>query len=129
MTAQLASSAPVNSAINPLAQPANDGADYKIALSQLQDLLGHELIDASPEREFYSQDVYQAGQLCEAVLRPNSIEQLQACVAICNRHQLTMVGRGGGLSYTDAYLPVQRGTVVFDLSALDAIEEINEADS
>jgi len=111
------------------ALPVTDIAEFKTALSQLKDVLGGNLINAKVEREFYSQDVYRAGHLCEAVLRPSSIAQLQACAAICNHHKLSMVGRGGGLSYTDAYLPAQSGTVVFDLTALDAIEEINETDA
>jgi len=127
--AHLATAAPVNLPMPQQSLPATDGFDSTVGLSELHALLGEHLFDAKAEREFYSQDVYRAGQLCEAVLRPNSIEQLQACVVICNRHQLSMVGRGGGLSYTDAYLPVQRGTVVFDLTALDAIEEINETDA
>jgi FAD/FMN-containing dehydrogenase len=107
---------------------ANGSADVA-ALSHLAQILGPGFQQASAERAFYSQDVYQAGVQCEAVLRPNSIDQLQACVGICHAAGLTMVGRGGGLSYTDAYLPVRPNTVIFDLSLLDAIEEINETDA
>ena len=103
--------------------------DYPAALSKLAQILGPGFQQTSVERNFYSQDVYQAGMQCEAVLRPNSIEQLQACVIICHAAGVTMIGRGGGLSYTDAYLPVRPGTVIFDLSALDVIEEINEDDA
>ncbi len=107
---------------------ANGSADVA-ALSHLAQLLGSGFQQSSAERAFYSQDVYHAGVQCEAVLRPNSIEQLQTCVSICHAAGLTMVGRGGGLSYTGAYLPVRPNTVIFDLSTLDAIEEINETDA
>lgn len=41
---------------------------------------------------------------------------------------VAMLPRGGGLSYTNAYLSDRPGTVVVDATGLDRIIEINETD-
>jgi FAD/FMN-containing dehydrogenase len=97
-------------------------------LAQLQQLDALELELDLRERAFYSQDVYAHGVLCDAVLRPLSIRALQHAVTHCAAAGVAMSARGGGLSYTDGYIPSQTQSVIFDLSRLDDIEEINELD-
>lgn len=93
------------------------------ALAALRDALGDAAIQDSPEAlAYFSNDVYRGGALPLAVVRPASVEALQQAVRICAVAGLAMVPRGGGASYTDAYLSAAGGHVLFDTGALDTIE-------
>ncbi|NBX40995.1 MAG: FAD-binding oxidoreductase, partial [Gammaproteobacteria bacterium] len=69
------------------------------AIVALQNLLGREhVITNRTELEFYSQDVYRAGQLPAAVIRPADTAQLSAALAAIAPSGLPIVPRGGGMS-------------------------------
>ncbi len=68
-----------------------------------------------------SNDVYRGGGVPVLICRPATVEQLQSAVRICAAAGVAMVPRGGGASYTDAYLIEKGGHVLFDTGALDAI--------
>ena len=75
---------------------------------------------------YFSNDVYRGGAAPLAVVRPASVEALQQAVRLCAEAGVAMVPRGGGASYTDAYILPEGGHVLFDTGALDTIE-IDEA--
>lgn len=82
----------------------------------------HVLTDTE-SRTFYSTDVFrQADVLAAAVVRPGTVAELQAVVRACAAGHAPMVVRGGGASYTDAYLPVREGTICIDTSRLTRID-------
>ena len=88
---------------------------------------GHVLTD-DESRTFYSTDVYrEADVLAMAVIRPGTVDELQAVMQVCARYKAPTVVRGGGASYTDAYLPVRPGTLTLYMSRLTRID-INEED-
>ena len=64
-------------------------------IAELQRLLGaqHVITDRT-EREFYSQDVYRAGELPAAVIRPGSTEELAAALKAIAPSGLPIVPRG-----------------------------------
>ena len=76
----------------------------------------------------YSEDVYTEGHLVRAVLRPHSVEALAAALKVAADEDLTVIARGGGMSYTDAYLARNDHTVLVDTARLDRIVEINTDD-
>ncbi len=77
--------------------------------------------DAS--RTFYGTDVFrQADVLPAAVVQPGTVPELQEVMRLCARHKTPTVVRGGGASYTDAYLPVKAGTLTLDMSRLTRID-------
>ena len=80
------------------------------------------------ERAFYAMDVYRAGAVPRAVARPETIEELRAIVMEAAEAGLAIVVRGGGVSYTDAYLTRAADTLLIDTGALDGIVAINEQD-
>lgn len=91
--------------------------------------IGREHVLTDPaDLEFHSTDVYARGEPPVAVVRPGSTEDVRRTVEIAARHDLTVVPRGGGASYTDGYLPTERDAVLVDTSRLDRIVEINEQD-
>ncbi|HSW32380.1 MAG TPA: FAD-binding oxidoreductase, partial [Steroidobacteraceae bacterium] len=92
-------------------------------------LLGdeHVLTDAT-SRRFHAQDVHGSGVLPLAVVRPGSPEELAAAVRLVTASGAAVVARGGGMSYTDGYLPIRENTVTFDTTRLNRIVEINPGD-
>jgi len=98
-------------------------------LGQLEALLGkeHVLTDAT-ERAFYSTDIYQAGALPLAVVRPSSAADVAQLVQLCVASGVAVVPRGGGASYTDGYAPAEAGSISIDTSRMNRILEINERD-
>ena len=83
-----------------------------------------------PETEwaFMSSDVYRRRATPRAVVQPRDVEELRAIVMAAAEAGLSIHVRGGGLSYTDAYLPTSSNSIVIDTRRLDRIIEINEKD-
>jgi hypothetical protein len=87
----------------------------------------HVLTDLT-EREFYSTDIYRAGKLPCAVVRPASTVEVSEVVKAAAGAGLSIVARGGGASYTDGYAPAEPDAVLIDSSRLNRIVEVNERD-
>ena len=85
------------------------------------------LVTATEELQFFAQDVYGEGATPLAVVKPDAVATLQAAVQVAHVHGIPMIPRGGGLSYTDGYLS-KEPALLFDLSALNQIIEINATD-
>ena len=96
-------------------------------LSRLAALVDQDGLLTSPDSiAYYATDVYRAQTMPAAVVRPASVEVLQAAVkAMADANQPFTV-RGGGASYTDGYNAVSAGHVVLDLSRLDRIAGFDE---
>jgi len=77
---------------------------------------------------FFSQDVYRTGCKPLAVARPCSISELSQMVAMATAQGIAVFPRGGGISYTDGYLPTTTNAIVLDLRGLDRILTISAED-
>jgi FAD/FMN-containing dehydrogenase len=98
-------------------------------VQKLGSAIGREHVLTDPtEREFHAMDVYNFRELPLAVARPGSVADLQAVVRIAASAGVALVARGGGASYTDAYLPATANSVLVDSSRLNRIVEINAED-
>lgn len=97
---------------------------------QLAAIVGAEnVLTSASDREFYSTDIYRtSGNIAVAVVRPSSLEQVVDIVKAAVAHDLSIVARGGGASYTDGYVPSEPDAVSIDTSRLNRIVEINERD-
>lgn len=99
------------------------------ALEGLRRILGPEhVVVEDARRVLHAQDVFRKADPVLAVLRPGSVEELSATVKACAEAGLAIVPRGGGMSYTDGYVPVRSDSVSLDLSRLNRIIAINETD-
>lgn len=99
-----------------------------LALRQdLRRLVGEEALVPESEHAAFAEDVYAQGALPAAVLRPRTREKLPALIQYAAERGIGVIVRGGGLSYTDAYLCREAGFLLLDLSGLDRILEIAEA--
>lgn len=90
--------------------------------------LDAELLTSDADREFYAQDIAGAGVTPLAVFRPRSVDALAAGVGLAARNGIALFPRGGGMSYTAAYLPDRPRSLVVDTAALTGIETIDETD-
>jgi len=98
-------------------------------LEALKGALGPEAVATDPQTcAMYAQDVYREAEPVDAVLRPADKTALQAAVRIATEHGFAVFPRGGGWSYSDAYLPNRPGSVCLDTALLTEIEEINVED-
>lgn len=77
----------------------------------------------------FATDVYRCLHLPLAVVRPGTVEQVQAIARFAHEAGIGLSVRGGGASYTDAYLPREAGQILIDMAGLNRIVTIDEADA
>ena len=103
--------------------------DLVNVLARLKDIVvPGNLIEDLAEREYFSQDYYKKAKPVAAVIRPPTVESLAAAVKHLSDAGVAMFPRGGGYSYTDAYLPTQSPGVCIDTKALNKILHVDEQD-
>ena len=99
------------------------------ALAELRRVLGDaQVVTDRAELEFHSQDVYRTGKLPAALIRPASTEQLAAALRAIAPAGLPVVPRGGGMSYTDGYLPSRENSIMVDMQAMNRVVTIDAED-
>jgi len=103
--------------------------ENKTIIDRLVSLLGseHVLLDDA-DREFFAMDVYHAGKWPLAVVQPGSLQELQEIARVAAAAKVALVPRGGGASYTDAYLPATSNSLLVDTGRMNRIVEINAED-
>lgn len=107
----------------------SESLSVEAALAELRGVVGAEhLLTGADDRLFYAQDVYRQGELPIAVVRPGTTQELSSALAIAARQGLAIVPRGGGMSYTDGYLPKQRNSLTIDMLRMNRIVEVNPDD-
>ena len=98
-------------------------------LDKLIALLGEEAISVSDaDCILYAQDVYAKSIPAGSVIRPDNSEDLAKAVSLITEAGCAVIPRGGGMSYTKGYVPVERDTVIVDMSAMNKVLEINTED-
>ncbi len=104
-------------------------SEARDVLGSLYSAIGRDyvLTDAA-DREFYAMDVYSFREMPIAVVQPGSLEDATAIARIAAEAGIALVPRGGGASYTDAYLPDTPQSLLIDTSRMNRILEINDED-
>ncbi|KPL53527.1 hypothetical protein ABB55_15995 [Prosthecomicrobium hirschii] len=99
-------------------------------LDRLHGALGAEAVLADEKsRRYYANDIFwQPGIEPAAILLPRTREEAAAGIRLTTEAGLSVVPRGGGMSYTKGYLPDRAGAVVIDARRLNRIVEVNAAD-
>ncbi len=120
--------AAVNSEIRGLEMSANLMENNNI-IEQLSTAVGADnVLTDEADREFYAMDVYNFREMPLAVVQPGSVEEVQQVARVASAAGVAMVPRGGGASYTDAYLPSTPNSLIVDTDRMQRIVEINEED-
>lgn len=92
----------------------------------LQQQLGNERISLDLSvRELMSQDIWAKGVTASFVAKPTNLDELQTIVKAAYERGVPLNPRGGGMSYTKAYIPDREGVGILDTSHLNEILEIN----
>jgi FAD/FMN-containing dehydrogenase len=78
--------------------------------------------------DFYAHDIFDRGADLAAVVRPANKHQLAAAVAAATRAGHAVIPRGGGMSYTGGYMADAPGAVLFDLTKMNRVLEVNDTD-
>lgn len=89
---------------------------------------GAEILTDAPTLDLFAHDIYARGADLCAVVRPTDKQQLAMAVATATAHDISVIPRGGGMSYTGGYTAPEAGAILFDLAAMDHILDINESD-
>ncbi len=99
-------------------------------IDSLTKVLGSDrVLTGEADRLFYSQDVHaRAAEPATAVIRPGDVESLARAVGAATGLGAAIFPRGGGMSYTEAYLPTRPLSVVVDTSDLNRITALDTTD-
>jgi len=99
------------------------------ALDSLRQILGADhLLTGDADRAFFSTDIFRSEIATAAVAQPGTVDELSDTVHIATSHGLAVLPRGGGMSYTDGYLPDRADALTIDTRRLDRILAINAED-
>src|SRR5216117_3616631 len=97
-------------------------------VSELKALLGERVSTSAAVREHHGKDEsYFPYALPDAVVFPETTEEVRDVVDICRRHRVPMIPFGVGTSLEGHILAVNGG-VTIDLSRLNAVLAVHEAD-
>jgi len=106
-------------------QPRESGAG---AFAELRALLGERASDSRPLREHHGKDEsYLPPALPDAVVFPESTEEVKAIVDICRQHGTPLIAFGAGTSLEGHVLAVHGGICV-DMSRMNRVLEVNVED-
>lgn len=89
--------------------------------------VGHVTTDRL-ECEYFAQDVYSQSLPAGAVASPGNKEELAAVVRLAAEAGVAVVPRGGGMSYTGGYVPIEENSLLIDLSRMNQVLELNRED-
>ena len=59
------------------------------------------------------------------IVRPTGAPQIAELLGVARQFNRPVYSRGGGMSYSNAYGPTEAGSILFDLSAMNAVREID----
>ena len=99
------------------------------AIKELADLLGPKRFHREEEYlQSYGYDATNTLYLPDAVLLPETTEEVSAIASIATRHAIPFTPRGAGTGQSGGSLPVNRGLLI-SFTKMDKVLEISPADS
>ena len=105
-------------------RPRTSASDDGVRAS-LREIVGDENIVIDPLHfDAYSQDAVKEKFAPEAVVLPESAEQIARILKLANEHRFPVTARGGGVGYTGGAVPVDGG-IVLGTDRMNRILEIN----
>ena len=98
-------------------------------IRQLQEILGAEQVSQSEhDCILYAQDVFTKADPAALVIKPLTAESLAKAVKLASDNNIAVVARGGGMSYTKGYVPINDSAIIVDMTAMDNVIEVNNED-
>ncbi len=97
--------------------------------SELRRRIGEQAVLDDPESlELHGQDVSGDAGTVSLVARPADTQSLVATVQFASEHDLAIVPRAGGMSYSSGYICRNERVLCIDTSAMNRVLEINRED-
>jgi glycolate oxidase len=97
-------------------------------IQQLENIVGAEYLSTAPDVIIKnSQDALKQVFPADAVVFPQTAEEIAAIMKLANERRFYVTVRGGGVGYTGGAVPV-KGGVVMAIKRMNKILEINQAD-
>lgn len=107
---------------------ATTTASDPVVIEKLQEIVGGENVIVDPDRvEPYGADAVKEKFPPEAVVFPESTEQMASILRLANEYEFPVTARGGGVGYTGGAVPVNGG-IVIGTDRMNKIIEINADD-
>lgn len=107
---------------------ATTNASKPEVLGKLREIVGAENVVVDPEKvEPYGADAVKEKFPPEAVVFPESTEQIVAILKLANEYLFPVTARGGGVGYTGGAVPIDGG-IVIGTDRMNKILEINVDD-
>ena len=105
-------------------------SDVQSVIKAVAEIVGNECVLTDQENlQLYSMDIWKRAEYqAAAVVRPSNTEELAKAVGTITSAGFAVAGRGGGMSYTSGYLPVEENTFIIDCLNMTRILEINTED-
>ena len=98
-------------------------------IDRLAALVGETAVSTAPaDCDALSHDIFGRGTPAGAVVRPGSRQELADVVREAAGAGHALIARGGGMSYSLGYVPVEADTVVIDMRGLNRVLEIDRDD-
>ena len=99
-------------------------------VSKLKQIVGNDhVLTEEKDRDFFSTDLScRDREIAVVVIQPGNTEELAAGVEAAVEAGLSIVARGGGMSYTSGYTPERPDTMLIDMLRMNRILEINADD-
>ncbi|KAF7441102.1 hypothetical protein PC9H_001451 [Pleurotus ostreatus] len=117
----------------PLANSYGSTADVKLAIEELRTALpGHGQVDTDPDalRTYgSSENSYHPTSPHAVIVRPSSTEDVVKIVNISRQYRVPITAYSGATSLEGHFAGFPSGSICIDLSGMDKILEIHEADS
>ena len=79
-------------------------------------------------KDFYASDLYEKGLEPDFIVAPKNTAEIAELVKIARKHKRAIYIRGGGMSYSNTFLPARKSAIMVDTQNLTAIREINTDD-
>lgn len=97
--------------------------------TDLKKLCGEEnVLTDAVSKDFYASDLFEKGLEPDFIVVPGNIEQVAGLVTLASKHKRPIYIRGGGMSYSNTYLPARKAAIMVDTQKLTTIREVNTKD-
>lgn len=107
---------------------ARTAASSERVLARLGEIVGSEFVLVDAERmEPYAQDAVKEKFPPEAVVLPQTADEIAGILRLANEERFPVTARGGGVGYTGGAVPVEGG-IVIGTDRMNRIKEINADD-
>jgi glycolate oxidase len=96
---------------------------------ELRAIVGQDYVITDPaECAYIAQDVFTRGLPAGAQVLPANKQELAELIGCATAAGIAVVARGGGMSYTSGYVPVEENSIVVDMSRMNQLLELNRED-